>query len=419
MKFICEPAFLKGDIGFIPPSKSIAHRALMLGAMSGAVIRNVDFSKDIMATLDCLNALGAVSTVEGDSVRFSPARLKKESTVVLNCGESGSTLRFFIPFSQALGNHTEFRGEGRLPKRPLTVYFDLFDQKHISFSHGENYLPLTVSGKLSGGVFQVRGDISSQFITGLMLSAPLFECPAVITVTGQFESKPYVDITLDTLRTFGVAVREKDKTYEIANRLPTLKDYTVEKDWSQAAFFLCGGAINGDLTVKGMNLDSKQGDKKILEILKDFHADLTISDGGVHVRKSYLRAADVDVRDVPDLVPVLAVLACFAEGTTRLYNAARLRLKESDRLSAMYDELTKLGAVIAMGDDYLEIQGGQPLHGGEVFSHNDHRIAMALSVCSLGTQGNIILREPHCTDKSYPAFYQDFIAAGGVVHESY
>lgn len=418
MRFVCSPSALKGTIDFVPPSKSVAHRALMLGAMSGATIRNVDYSKDIIATLDCLQALGVTSCVEGNTVRFSAAPFRRNGSVSLNCGESGSTLRFFIPFSQALGNHTVFRGEGRLPKRPLTIYFDLFEEKKIAYSYDTDYLPLTVRGTLSGGDFQVRGDISSQFITGLMLSAPLFEEPAVISVTGDFESKPYVDITVDMLRIFGVPVEEDGTVYRIGNKPPVLKDYTIEKDWSQAAFFLCGGAINGDISLTGMNLSSRQGDKRILDILKDFQADITVKQDRIQVKKSCLQAADVDVRDVPDLVPVLSVLACYAKGTSRLYNAARLRLKESDRLLAMYRELTKLGADITMGEDYLEIRGGKPLHGGDTFSHNDHRIAMALAVCSLGVEGDISIREPYCIDKSYPAFYKDFIAAGGAIHES-
>ncbi len=419
MKLVCSPSSLKGTIACVPPSKSVAHRALMLGAMSGATIRNVDFSNDIIATLNCLNALGVTSTVEGTTVRFASGGMKRNDSVTLNCKESGSTLRFFIPFSQALGNETVFCGEGRLPERPLTVYFDLFREKDIKYLYGENYLPLTVKGTLEGGQFSVKGDISSQFITGLMLSAPLFTQPAQIAVTGNFESKPYVDITLDMLTTFGVSAREEGNVYTIENQLPSLTEYAIEKDWSQAAFFLCGGAINGDVCLTGMNLDSRQGDKKILEILKEFHADIMVTEEGIRVRKSALQATDVDVRDVPDLVPVLAVLACYAKGTTRLYNAARLRLKESDRLAAMHSELSKIGADIRIGEDYLEIHGGAPLFGGEIFSHNDHRIAMAMAVCSLGTQENVVIQQPYCIEKSYPAFYQDFIAAGGCIHEPY
>ena len=419
MKFVCSPSSLGGTIDFVPPSKSVAHRALMLGAISGATIRNVDYSKDILATLNCLNALGVSYATEGSTVRFSPSQLKRNAPVTLNCGESGSTLRFFIPFSQSLGNQTVFQGEGRLPERPLTVYFELFREKNLSYSHGEKYLPLSVSGTLTGGLFRVRGSISSQFITGLMLSAPLFEEPAEITIIDTLESKPYLDITLDLLRTFGVGAEEGTSFYRIENTLPTRKDYTIEKDWSQAAFFLCGAAINGDIRLTGMNLHSSQGDKRILEILSDFQADVTAEPDCIHVKKSRLKAAQVDVRDVPDLVPVLAVLACYAEGKTRLYNAARLRLKESDRLSAMYTELRKLGADISMGEDFLEIHGGKPLHGAETFSHNDHRIAMALAVCSLGITEEMTIRNPDCIEKSYPAFYQDFTKAGGSVHESY
>ncbi len=419
MKFVCSPSSLKGVISCVPPSKSVAHRALMLGAVSGATIHNVDFSNDIAATLHCLNSLGFSSKTEASTVIFFPGAIKRNDAVTLDCNESGSTLRFFIPFSQALGNRTVFCGKGRLPKRPLTVYFDLFREKGLTYTHEKDFLPLTVTGKLTGGAFCVRGDISSQFISGLMLSAPLFSERAQIQVVGTFESKPYVDITLDILNTFGVPAKEKNQVYTISNTLPSLKEYTIEKDWSQAAFFLCGGAINGDICLTGMNPDSKQGDKKILEILKQFQADIIPKKDGIHVKKSCLKATDVDVRDIPDLVPVLAVLACYAQGTTRLYNAARLRLKESDRLSAMHSELTKLGAEIRMGEDYLEICGGKPLHGGEVFSHHDHRIAMALAICSLGTLGDVILNEPNCIDKSYPAFYKNFIAAGGCIHESY
>ncbi len=419
MKLVFSPSSLSGTFDFVPPSKSAAHRALMLGALSGAVVHNVDYSKDIFATLDCLSALGFAPQKTGDTIRFSAERKKQQEAVTLRCKESGSTLRFFIPFSQALGNFTTFEGEGRLPERPLDVYFDLFREKGLSYSHGEAYLPLKVEGRLFGGSFTVRGDISSQFITGLMLSAPLFSRPAKITVLEPFESKPYVDITLKMLQDFGVEATEQGNCYIVPNQLPTRKEYTVEKDWSQAAFFLCGGAINGEITLTGMNPDSPQGDKEILSILRAFGADLSVDGQAVHIRKSQLRGTEVDVHNVPDLVPVLSVLACYAKGKTRLSNAGRLRLKESDRLAAMHSELKKVGAHITMGTDYLEIEGGYPLTGAEICSHNDHRIAMAMAVCSLGTSGDILLIDPHCIDKSYPSFYEDFKKAGGCIHESY
>ena len=407
-KMILKPAYVKGSVA-VPSSKSVAHRALIAAAFSEKPIKvkKINFSKDIYATMDALRQLGVTVTEEKDCILVDGSKIIRDCDVSIDANESGSTLRFFIPVATLLEKTATFDGKGRLPERPLNDYFEIFDKCGIDYSYPEGrYLPLKVSGDIKFDEVDVKGNTSSQFITGLMFCGLVN--PVKVNITTELQSKPYVDITVDVLRKFGCIINENGNTYEIKKTPALIDEYSVERDWSQAAFFMCAAAINGHITLKDMNLNSAQGDKEIISLLKKFGASVKIDGNDVTVEKSDLHGIDIDVCDIPDLVPTLSVLACFADGKTKIYNAARLRIKESDRLQAMYDELTKLGADVEIGEDYLVINGGKNLHGAEVDSHNDHRIAMAMAVASVGCEEDIILSGHNAVSKSYPHFFEDW-----------
>lgn len=407
-KIVLNPSFVKGNIT-VPSSKSYAHRALIAATLCGETVnvKNITFSDDIYATVNALEQLGAVMKIQGNSVIVDGSNLVRNSDVKIDANESGSTLRFIIPVTVALGNNSNFEGSGRLPERPLDDYFSIFDKCNISYKHPDGlYLPLELNGELDAEEFEVKGDVSSQFITGLMLCGMIK--PVKIVVTTELQSRPYVDITLDVLKKFGCTVKCSGNEFEILPGKTEIDEYYVECDWSQGAFFLCAGAINGDITLNDVNNQSVQGDRRIVEILKTASADITLGNNCINVKKSSLKGFSVDVADIPDLVPVLSVLACFCNGSTKIYNASRLRLKESDRLLSMYSELRKLGADIEIGEDYLTINGICNLQGGEVTSHNDHRVAMSMAVASVGCTDNIEICGYKSVNKSYPTFFEDW-----------
>ena len=393
----------------VPSSKSFAHRALIVAALSGKkiTIHNIIFSDDIKATINALENLGVVIKVSDDSVIVDGSGILRNSFVKINANESGSTLRFMIPVVLMLGNKAVFDGKGRLPERPLNDYLEIFDKNSVEYIHpNDKFLPLKVMSGIDITTFEVKGNVSSQFITGLMLCGMIK--PVRINITTELQSRPYVDITVDVLRNFGCDVIEIENSYEIIPKSTDINEYVVENDWSQAAFFMCAAAINGDITVNNINVNSVQGDRKIVDLLKEFGADVTCGVNCVNVKKSKMYGIDIDAGDIPDLVPVLSVLSCYARGSTRIYNASRLRLKESDRLKSMYDELSKLGADIEIGEDYLVINGCNKLYGNDVDSHNDHRVAMSMAVASVGCEGSIILNGYNAVNKSYPTFFEDW-----------
>ena len=393
----------------VPSSKSFAHRALIVSALSGKkiTIKNIIFSDDINATINALENLGVIITVSNDFVMVDGSNILRNSFVKINANESGSTLRFMIPVVLMLGNKAVFDGKGRLPERPLNEYFEILDKHSVEYIHPEGkYLPLEVKTGIDINTFDVKGNVSSQFITGLMLCGMIK--PVKINITTELQSKPYVDITADVLRNFGCEVIENGNSYEICPNSTDINEYIVENDWSQAAFFMCAAAINGEIKVKNINMNSVQGDRKIVDLLKEFGAIVLNDINSVTVKTSKMYGIDIDAGDIPDLVPVLSVLSCFAKGRTRIYNASRLRLKESDRLKSMYDELSKLGADIEIGEDFLVINGGKKLYGAEVDSHNDHRVAMSMAVASVCCQNEIILNGYNAVNKSYPTFFEDW-----------
>ncbi len=342
-----------------------------------------------------------------------------EKKLDLRCRESGSTLRFLIPLALTKDGDYIFHGEGKLISRPLEPYYEIFEEKGIKYSREEDGLPLKVSGKLTSGTYRVRGDISSQFITGLLFSLPILEGNSRIQITTKLESKGYIDLTLDILKDFGIEI--ENNNYEEFNIRGAQKynsrNYYVEGDYSQGAFFLIAGALGSSIVCSGLNKDSLQGDKVILDILEAMGCNMEESEEGIKVNPSKTKGIEIDASNCPDLVPVLTVLASLSEGETKIVNVKRLRIKECDRLYAITKELNKLGANIIELEDSLIISGVNELKGGEVDSHNDHRIVMALAIAATRAKGDVIINNPSAVEKSYPNFFKDYFKLGGEGNE--
>ncbi|MCL2213838.1 MAG: 3-phosphoshikimate 1-carboxyvinyltransferase [Treponema sp.] len=418
------PGFSGGRIKAIP-SKSQAHRALVCAALakSPVHIECDGESKDITATITCLSALGAdIRRAQGGWTVKPLDRSRNGSAATLPCGESGSTFRFLLPVVCALGYKASFILEGRLPERPISpLYEELI--KHGCTLSPQKANPFNAEGKLSPGNYSLDAGVSSQFISGLLFALPLLDGDSCLRLCGQVESFPYIELTMSMLNTFGVKAEFKDNAFLIPGGqvYKSADAVHVEGDWSNAAFWLVIGALgeNG-VTCEGLDLQSKQGDRAVTDILELFGAQVEKNGsrvtvrGGEH-RGKHLRGIEIDARDIPDLVPVLAVAAAAAKGTTIIRGAGRLRGKESDRLAAISSVLNGLGADVRVAEDGLLIKGGTALTGGEVSSWGDHRIAMAASVASVLCEGPVVIQGADAVNKSYPGFFNDFRLLGGLV----
>ena len=407
MEKTISPASLSGRISIIP-SKSASHRAVMMAALcrEPTTLAPLQASRDIEATLACSRVLG----LGQPNLPFTPLR-------TLDCGESGSTLRFFIPLALDGRGPVRFIGHGRLMQRPLDVYEQLFEPRGVRWEpDGDS---LTVEGQLTSGLYSLRGDVSSQFITGLLLALPQLEGESVIRITTQLESRAYVELTRRIQRAFGVVSEWTDtQTLVIPGSQTPVSPgtFTIEGDWSHAAFYLVAGAIsaNGPLTLTGLDMDSTQGDRAIVPILRSMGAIIEPDRHGLTVCPSRMRPALVDVSQIPDLVPVLAVAMAAADGESRITGAARLRLKESDRLSAIARALNACGGDVTELDDGLIIRGGKPLHGATVDGCNDHRIVMAMAIASALATEDFTLTDSESVAKSAPAFWEEYASLGGI-----
>ncbi len=397
---VIQPSILAGEIPAIA-SKSHAHRLLICAALAdGATrIRCSTTSADIDATADCLRALGAsIEYIDGVFTVRTGTPPKK---AVLDVGESGSTLRFLLPVVCALGIEADLVLHGRLPERPLSPLWEELCRHGAELRWAQKDR-IHVSGRFQGGDFTLAADVSSQFISGLLFALPLTGTASIIHLTGNLESASYIDMTARALAAFGVETPFSDKSYLIpaGQRYHTPGDSEVEGDWSNAAFWICADRIlGGTLSIPGLDPASPQGDRAVESV------SLRIAAGD----------AVVDCRDIPDLVPVLAVLAAVSPGTTRFTNASRLRLKESDRLRTTAELLTAIGGNAEELPDGLVVTGQRRLRGGEVWSHNDHRIAMSAAVAALACDGPVHLHGADAVRKSYPAFWDDYRRLGGRV----
>ena len=399
----------------VPPSKSDVHRAIICAAMANGVSRisPVALSNDIKATIGCIKALGADAVLENNVLTVDGTNMYKNKTALLDCGESGSTLRFFIPIA-AVGNiNATFVGKGKLPQRPIGIFTEALP-KAGTVCKTEGGLPLEIKGQLKSGIFEIPGNVSSQFITGLLLALPILESDSEIVLTSPLESVGYIAMTIRTMKQFGVNIQATEKGWHIkGGQSYKTCDYTTDGDWSQAAFFMVLGAVSGKVTVKGVAKDSTQGDKKCTEILARFGAKVTQLDNEVTVEKGKLKAITIDASQIPDLVPVLSVCAAFAEGTTKIINAERLRIKECDRLKATAELLNNLGGKVKELSDGLEITGVSSLKGGNVNGYNDHRIVMSAAVCAARSDEDITATFAMSINKSYPDVYIDYNSIGG------
>lgn len=419
MQITVIPSKTSGTISAIA-SKSVAHRALICAAFADApsLIRCEETNEDIIATVNCLRALGADIDEKLSYFKVTPVKEHNEFAL-LPCNESGSTLRFLLPVCAALGGEFTFEMKGRLKDRPLSPLKELLTDNGISFSKISDDGKLTVSGKLSGSSYEIDGNVSSQFITGLLLAFTISKTNAVLKINKTLESAPYVNITLDTLSAFGVKIATDGNKYIVPQNAslratPTL---SIEGDWSNAAFPLALGILGkGAITVSGLNEHSSQGDKKIIEILSAFGGKIEINEGVYTAYPSSLSAIELDASQIPDLVPIIATVASVAKGKTVIRGASRLRLKESDRLFSISSVLSKIGANISVTEDGLEIIGVPSLKGGRVSSFNDHRIAMSLAVASVLCKEPIIIEGADAVNKSYPSFWQDFASLGATLY---
>lgn len=415
MNIRLKPCRFCGEVTAIS-SKSDAHRLLIASALSDrqTFIRCNARSADITATVNCLNSLGAdIKFVDG-GISVKPIKEKRKSAV-LDCNESGSTIRFLLPVAASLGTNTEFTGGGRLPERPLSPLREQMEAHGVVFSP-INVFPVKINGEMISGEFTIKGNISSQFITGLLFALPLLNGNSIINVIPPVESRPYIDMTLNTLKKFGITVTEKSNSFFIPGGQKYASPGTVESegDWSNSAFFLTAGAVSGKVTVTGLDVSSVQGDKQILTILKEMGAEITVEQGSITVKKGDLHGINIDARNIPDLVPIISVAAAAAnDGETVITGAERLKIKESDRLTAVYESLKALGVDISKTDDGLVINKTGIVGGGAVSGYNDHRMVMALSVLSAVSSGDIILRGAEAVNKSYPNFFEDFSSLGG------
>ncbi len=423
------PGKLKGDVK-IPPSKSMAHRAVICAALSDGVckVTNIDYSDDIIATIESMKSLGAVITKKDDYLEVigikSPDNKVNDnidSERTIDCNESGSTLRFLVPIAALFEGVNRFVGRGNLGKRPLNTYYEIFDEQGIKYSYKEGILDLKTEGKLKAGEFKVKGNISSQFITGLLFTLPLLEGDSKIVITTEMESKGYIDLTLSAIKDFGVEIINNNYEEFIikGNQTYTARDYRVEGDYSQAAFFLCGDALSNEVVVNDLKLDSLQGDKEVIDILQRMGVKIEEKNAGlIGTVEGQLKSTVVDGSQCPDIIPVVSLAAALCDGTTEIINSGRLRIKECDRLAAVTSELNKLGAKITEKEDGLIIKGVSKLKGGcTVWSHKDHRIAMTLAIASTVCEEPIIIEDYECVSKSYPEFWKDFKNIGGVFDE--
>ena len=414
-----------------PSSKSMGHREIICAGLAcgTSIIDNISMSKDIEATMRCLKAINVAvdeipSMIEGrKALQISGNGHPMAAADSVDCGESGSTLRFFLPLGANLNCPLTFTGHGKLVSRPLQAYYDIFDEKFIQYFNDNGNLPVTVNGRLTPGTYKLPGDVSSQFVSGLLFALPLLSGDSVIEITSSLESSAYVDMTINCLAKFGVQIENEGgqhRRYLVKGKQRyQAQDSQVEGDWSQAAFWTVGGSLGTSVTCEGVNVNSLQGDQTVVSIMERMGAALKQDANSVTVTGGATKATVIDAANCPDIIPVLTVLAAVSEGTTKIINAGRLRIKECDRLAAMTSELNKMGAAITEEPEGLTIVGKPDgLKGGvTVDAWNDHRIAMSLAIAAQKCREPIILTGAESVAKSYPTFWEDYKSVGGLVEE--
>ncbi len=420
MDTVFSPACLTGTAA-APASKSEAHRRLLCAGLAKGTTLLTGFmhSEDTAATLRCIKALGASAVREGDTLTITGGAERPQLMPVYDCGESGSTLRFFVPIALALTHGGIFRMHGRLGRRPMDIYRELFVPRGVLWRMGEGAdgtAELTVTGGLSSGDYMLPGNVSSQFVSGLLFALPLLPGPSSLTVTPPVESSGYIAMTVQALRDCGIRL---EQTGDAAWRIPGSQRYGISSgplhgDWSQAAVLLCAGALGGDVTVTGLQLDSLQGDRAILEHLRTLGARVDEAEDAVRVRGGRLTGAVLDMRDTPDIAPLLALVCQLAEGESRLTGCGRLRVKESDRLEETARMLRLMGGNAEIVGQDMVLRGIGGLKGGMTLPDSgDHRMVMLASLAALRADAPVTVRGVEALTKSWPDYLSEYRGLGG------
>ena len=408
------PSNFEGTIK-APPSKSLSHRAIICAALANGVSRidNIIYSDDIKATMNALESIGVTFTIHPRHLIVKGVRRLKLRNKEVYCNESGSTIRFLIPLLSLTNKEVNFLGEESLLKRPQTIYEDIFTEDNLIFNVEPN--KITVNGSIKARDYHIKGDVSSQFISGLLFSLPLLKKDSNIYIQGNLESKSYVDLTISILEKYGIEIKELENGYFIrGNQHYQPFDYTIEGDYSQAAYYLVGGILNGRINIEDLDHESHQGDLAIIDIIQSMKGKVIFTENGYITQTSDTKSTTIDINNCPDLGPIVSLLASLSSGTTKIINAKRLRLKESDRIHSTVTTLKALGANITSENDEIIIKGRKTLDGGvTVDSFNDHRIAMMVAIASLKSEKEITLTTATAVKKSYPNFFEDFKHVGG------
>lgn len=413
MQVTITPSEVKGTIT-APASKSAMQRACAAALLrcGKTVLHNPGVSNDDEAALHIISQLGAVVKKKGDTVLIESSGVKPVSDVI-NCGESGLSARMFTSVAALSKTPIAVTGKGSLVKRPFSFFTEVLPQLGVECKSNDGLLPLHIQGPLQPKDIEIDGSLSSQFLTGLLFAFSAANASDVTITVRNLNSKPYIDLTLQVMRDFGLPL-PVNKAYEsfyfpsTSNHQPTTQpfNYSVEGDWSGGAFLLVAGAIAGDIEVKGLNVFSTQADKAILQALMQSGANISIEESRIHVRKSKLSTFHFNATDCPDLFPPLVALAAYCDGTSVIEGIHRLTHKESNRALTLQEEFSKMGVEITFQDDLMLVKGGGKIEGADVHSRHDHRIAMACAVAALGAEGDVQIDEAEAVNKSYPQFWE-------------
>lgn len=416
MERCLEPSAIKGTLK-APASKSMTQRAIAAALLADgqSIINNPSYCDDSLAAMSIAVGLGARVEPQVNELKINGSAVLKEPK--LNCGESGLAIRMFSPIAALYPAEIKMVGANSLKKRPMFMIEEALNQLGVKCTSSGGFLPLTIEGPIVGGYCEIDGSVSSQLLTGLLMALPLAAGNSEIRVNN-LKSKPYIDMTIQILKSFGISVENRDYSlFRIqGNQKYIPQSYTVEGDWSGGAFLLVAGAINGQLCVRGLRSDSMQSDKLIVNALENAGAHIISGENQIEITRSELKAFEFDATESPDLFPPLVALASYCEGISTIKGVSRLIYKESDRAKALQEEFSKMGIKIEINDDLMFVIGGKP-QGARVESHDDHRIAMAIAVASLGATAKVSIRDSQCVAKSYPGFFDDLRRVGAVVHE--
>ncbi|MGA2406964.1 MAG: 3-phosphoshikimate 1-carboxyvinyltransferase [Bacteroidales bacterium] len=416
MERYVEPSEIRGNIK-APASKSMTQRAIAAALLADgqSIIHNPSYCDDSLAAMSIAVGLGARVEPQVNELKINGSAILKEPK--LNCGESGLAIRMFSPIAALYPVEITMVGANSLKKRPMFMIEEALSQLGVKCTSSGGFLPLTIKGPMVGGHCEINGSVSSQLLTGLLMALPLATKDSEVKVNN-LKSKPYIDMTIQILKSFGITVENTGYSlFRISGNQKYIPHiYTVEGDWSGGAFLLVAGAINGQVSVSGLRTDSMQSDRSIIKALEKAGAQMIISENQIEISKSELKAFEFDATESPDLFPPLVALASYSDGVSAIKGVSRLIYKESDRAKALKEEFGKMKIKIEINNDLMFVTGGRP-QGARVESHDDHRIAMAIAVSSLGAAGKVIIRDSQCVAKSYPGFFDDLRHLGAVVHE--